>query len=28
MAKMVEYQLGKSPLISWELPVIFGIFLA
>jgi len=28
MAKMVEYYLGESPLIPWEFPVIFGIFLA
>jgi len=28
MAKMVEFQLGKSPLIPREIPDIFGIFLA
>jgi len=26
--KMVEYELGKSLLIRWEIPDVFGIFLA
>jgi len=28
MSKMVEYKSGKSPLIPWDIPDIFGIFLA